>query len=956
MVGSLSILYVGSDRERADSVAATLEREWSEFSASSVTTAEDALTHLDDGAVDCLVSEHELPDVDGLALLAETFDLYPAVPCFLFTAASSEELAREAYSAGITDYVHRAGAASVLILGHRIETAVAPHEAVNTPQQVEAAHRVLMQAVSDVVITIDETSTIRFVNQAVEEVFGYTPDELLGEPLTVLMPEPLRQQHLTALQRYLATGEKQLDWQTIELRGRDSAGNHIPLGISFGEFEDQGERFFIGVLRDITDRKQLEADLRQERDLNERLVETSPIGIAIVESPGMIVRANERAHQVLGLAELDDATLPVDVSMFDLTAPDGTPLPESERPLQRVQATNSPVYDQEYKVTRPDGESIWLTGNAAPLREEDGEVTAVILAFADSTAQKQYEQALTTLQRSTRRLLRADSSEDVCQLVVDAAGEMLDLESLGIYLFDSDVNELRPVATATDHRASSGDPPTVTAGDSIAWQVFVEGEPAVFDDVRTSNYVAEPGTAIRSQLAFPLGEHGVFLAGSPTVGAVDDVTIELADLVTATAEAALDRVSREATLRERDKELQQQNRQLSRVNQLNEIIRGIDQVLVEASTRDEIEYAVCERLLAAEQVAFAWIGEPDPITEVVAPRAWDGTDRGYLDSVSFAFADESGLEPAARTAYLQEMTLVSSVADELHTEPWRKAALSRNYQSVISVPLAYDDYFYGVLTVYADNPDAFDDLSQSVFSELSESIAKAINVVETTRMQFTESVIELDFRLHEADDVLCRLARHTACQLDLEGFIPQTDGTSRIFFTVHGMAADQFLIEADQSTAIDAISLVADRDAEALFVATVSRPTLVAVLVNHGAMVSQLTADSSEAQVIVELPSTANVRGFIDMVETKYPDADFVARREHDRPFQTRHTFHSDLEDRLTDRQLEVLRTAYLSGFFEAPRESTGEEVAAMLDISQSTFNEHLRAGERKFFQSLFGE
>jgi outer membrane murein-binding lipoprotein Lpp len=134
-------------------------------------------------------------------------------------------------------------------------------------------------------------------------------------------------------------------------------------------------------------------------------------------------------------------------------------------------------------------------------------------------------------------------------------------------------------------------------------QAFLNGRPVVAD--RAAGHELDPASELASAIAVPLGDNGVLLAGSTDTEALDEITTEVADLLAATAEAAFDRVRREGELRDRDRELRRRNRRLSRLNRINDVIREIDGVLVGADTREEIEYAVCERLTTSDRFDFA---------------------------------------------------------------------------------------------------------------------------------------------------------------------------------------------------------------------------------------------------------------------------------------------------------------------------------------------------------------
>ena len=117
----------------------------------------------------------------------------------------------------------------------------------------------LAETIADAVITIDAQSRILFVNASTSRMFGYAPREMLGQNLTLLMPEALRERHQASLARYVATGRKHVDWQAVELVARHKSGREIPVEISFAEGGGKGNLTFTGVVRDITERKRTEA-------------------------------------------------------------------------------------------------------------------------------------------------------------------------------------------------------------------------------------------------------------------------------------------------------------------------------------------------------------------------------------------------------------------------------------------------------------------------------------------------------------------------------------------------------------------------------------------------------------------------------------------------------------------------------------------------------------------------
>jgi PAS domain S-box-containing protein len=107
----------------------------------------------------------------------------------------------------------------------------------------EEHYRIVTDAASDAIISIDEESMILFANRATEKIFGYTLAELSGNSIMMLMPDYLRHVHRAGIARYIETGKRHLPWDAIEVPGLRKNGKEIPLEISFGEFVKDGKHF-----------------------------------------------------------------------------------------------------------------------------------------------------------------------------------------------------------------------------------------------------------------------------------------------------------------------------------------------------------------------------------------------------------------------------------------------------------------------------------------------------------------------------------------------------------------------------------------------------------------------------------------------------------------------------------------------------------------------------------------
>ena len=212
-------------------------------------------------------------------------------------------------------------------------------------------NRVIAETVSDAIITIDEESTMLFVNRAAEKIFGYSRAQLLGQSLTMLMPDYLRHVHRAGMQGYLQTGERHIAWEAVELPGRHQSGQEIPLELSFGEFTEDGRRFFTGIARDISERRRLErrldAQLQVARILaeSESMSDAAPvlleaIGKSVGWEIGLMWGVDRWADALRCLAVWRPPSLPA----ADFEQPQGT-----DSRVYRLDLGNQGIVDAERK-------------------------------------------------------------------------------------------------------------------------------------------------------------------------------------------------------------------------------------------------------------------------------------------------------------------------------------------------------------------------------------------------------------------------------------------------------------------------------------------------------------------------------------------------------------------------------------------------------------------------------
>jgi PAS domain S-box-containing protein len=148
-------------------------------------------------------------------------------------------------------------------------------------RESEQRYRIVAETASDAIISIDEQSNILFINRAGERIFGYKPEQMIGQSLNMLMPEYLRHVHNKRLARYVETGKRHISWEQVEVPALHQNGHEFPIEISFGNFSKGGKHIFIGIARDISERKRVEKQreelLRREQEARHQSEEANRI-------------------------------------------------------------------------------------------------------------------------------------------------------------------------------------------------------------------------------------------------------------------------------------------------------------------------------------------------------------------------------------------------------------------------------------------------------------------------------------------------------------------------------------------------------------------------------------------------------------------------------------------------------------------------------------------------------
>ncbi len=158
----------------------------------------------------------------------------------------------------------------------------------------------MVETAVDGVILIDEHGNILMFNPACERLFGYASAEVQGKNVKLLMPSPYRDQHDSYLDNYRRTGEQKIIGIGREVVGRRKDGSTFPMDLSVGESREEGETVFVGVIHDLSERKQAEQALRESAEQFQAVVETAVDGVVLIDAQGRILVFNPACEKLFG--------------------------------------------------------------------------------------------------------------------------------------------------------------------------------------------------------------------------------------------------------------------------------------------------------------------------------------------------------------------------------------------------------------------------------------------------------------------------------------------------------------------------------------------------------------------------------------------------------------------------------------------------------------------------------
>ncbi|RDZ44826.1 hybrid sensor histidine kinase/response regulator [Haloferax sp. Atlit-10N] len=380
----IDVLHVDDDPEFSALVAAALEREREHITVHTETDPRVAVDRVrrDDPTFDCVVCDYDMPDLDGLDVLASVRDEYPELPVILFSGIAREEIVDEALDAGVTDYLQKGDdTTQYRLLANRIENAVERVRASRDSDRGLAA----IENATDAVCILGDDGVIEYANAACTELFGYERAELLGRHWEAFYPDDDGQAVSDSVLPEAREGQSSGQSSLVRKDGDLVDVEHT--------LTDAADGSLIWTLSRVSRSDEFETQLSRR----ERAIDEAPIGVVLTDpsqADNPIVYANDEFTDLTGYSR--DEAIGRNCRFLQGEATDEAAVAELRAAINEREPVTTELLNY-----RKDGTEFWNRVRVAPIFDDDGAVDLFVGFQDDVTTRKCYENLLRS---STARL------------------------------------------------------------------------------------------------------------------------------------------------------------------------------------------------------------------------------------------------------------------------------------------------------------------------------------------------------------------------------------------------------------------------------------------------------------------------------------------------------------------------------------------------------------------------
>ncbi len=510
----LNILHLEDNALDAELIQSLLKSEGVKCNSTVVSSRKDFESAITNRKFDLILSDFTLPSFDGNSALQIALRRCPDTPFIFVSGTIGEELAVESMRNGATDYVLKTRLQRLVPVINRalgeaeerrkLRQAEAEREkAIEELKASEARFRGLLEFAPDPTIIIDAKEKIIFSNQRTEEVFGYSHAELIGGPMSLLIPERYRKMHEGQVADYHGSPHSRPMGTGLELFGRRKDGTEFSADIMLAPLKVENEFSVLAIIRDVTSSKLAARALRESEERYHQMFDSSPLPMWVFDPDTLrFLAVNDAAISHYGYARKE---------FMQMTVRDIRP--EDDVPAFLDFLSKNRRFDERVKVWRhrkKDGSIINVEIKSSTIAV--GSETGVLILANDVTER---QKAATALRESEERLRTIYELSPLGILRLDSSGYFLQCNPAATVIFGYSSDELTKMTVGQL---------THPQDDAISYNFLADLEASISDLVEfEKRYIKKDGSEIWAHLtaAAVRDSQGAFLY---TVTVLEDVT------------------------------------------------------------------------------------------------------------------------------------------------------------------------------------------------------------------------------------------------------------------------------------------------------------------------------------------------------------------------------------------------------------------------------------------------
>jgi len=389
MAAAIRVLYVDDEPGLLDIGKVFLEQS-GDLTVTTATSAPDAIRLLEQERFDAIISDYQMPEMDGIQFLVLVRTKFGQIPFILFTGKGREEVVIEALNAGADGYLQKGGesGAQFAELSHKVKQAAARKKAEDALKRSEEQYRQLVELAQEGIWAIDAEYNTTYLNPRMAEMLQYTVDEMQGLPLFSFMDDAGKMIFAQKMERRRQGITEMLPFEFIT-----KGGSRIYVTISTSPLIDDKGTYqgSVAVISDITGRKRAEDELLESEERFRLAINATEDGLWEWDILTNSEFFSSRWCEIIGYSFDDPELLHTYNSWAERIHPD-----DSERVMSALKnhlekGTN---YDVDYRHRHKSGEYRWQNSKGQAIFDERGKPTKMVGCISDITDRKRAEEQL----------------------------------------------------------------------------------------------------------------------------------------------------------------------------------------------------------------------------------------------------------------------------------------------------------------------------------------------------------------------------------------------------------------------------------------------------------------------------------------------------------------------------------------------------------------------------------